>query len=60
VACALTSTSGTCIFNNAMTSSNSITISTTSVSAGDEIYVSAATADGTQTWYTIAVIFTVN
>jgi len=60
VACALTSTAGTCLFNNGMTSSGTITISTTSISAGDELYVSAATADATQTWYTVAIIFTVN
>jgi hypothetical protein len=56
--CALTSTSGTCI--NGTTSSNSITISTTSIAAGDMLYVSAATADGAQTWATITIIYTVN
>ncbi len=57
-ACALTSTSGTCI--NGTTSSNSITISTTSLSAGDMLYVSAATADGVQTWYRTTIVFTIN
>jgi hypothetical protein len=59
-ACALTSTSGTCLFNNGMTSSSSVTVSTTSLTAGDEIYVSAFTADTSQTWYEIAVIYTIN
>jgi hypothetical protein len=57
-ACALTSTSGTCINGN--TSSSSITISTTALAAGDVLYVSAATPDAAQTWYSIAVIYTVN
>ena len=57
-ACALISTSGTCI--NGTTSSGSVTISTTALSAGDVLYVSAAAADATQTWYNIAVIYTIN
>jgi hypothetical protein len=60
VACALTSTSGTCLFNNAMTSSSTVTISTTALAAGDQIYVSAATADAAQTWYHVAVIYVIN
>lgn len=60
VACALTGTSGTCIFDNGLTSSGSITISTTGLSAGDELYVSAATADAAQTWYLVNVIYTIN
>jgi hypothetical protein len=60
VACALTTTSGTCIFDNGLTSSSSVTISTTSISAGDELYVSSAVADATQTWYTVAIVYTVN
>jgi hypothetical protein len=43
-----------------MTSSSSVTISTTALAAGDQIYVSAATADGAQTWYHVAVIYTIN
>jgi hypothetical protein len=60
LACALTSTSGTCLLNNGTTSSSSITISTTAFSAGDEFYISAASADTTQTWYTVTIIYTVN
>lgn len=58
-ACAKTSTSQACILNG-VTSSNSITVSTTALGAGDELYVTAATPDTTQTWYAIAVIYTVN
>jgi len=57
-ACALTSTSGTCI--NGTTSSNSVTISTTALAAGDMLYVSAATPDTAQTWYRTTVIYTIN
>ncbi len=57
-ACALTAISGTCINGN--TSSGTITISTTALAAGDALYVSAATADAAQTWYNIAIIYTVN
>jgi len=59
-ACALTSTGRTCLFNNGMTSSASITISTTALTAGDELYISAFTADTAQTWYMVAVIYTIN
>jgi hypothetical protein len=58
-ACALTSTtSGTCI--NGTTSSNSVTISTTALAAGDVLYVSAATPDATQTFFTTVITYTVN
>jgi hypothetical protein len=57
-ACAMTSTSGTCI--DGTTSSSSVTISTTALSAGDWIQVSVATPDAAQTWYRIAVVYTVN
>ena len=57
-ACALTGTAGTCI--NGLTSSATITISTTTLAAGDVLYVSAATADAAQTWYTVTVVYTVN
>jgi hypothetical protein len=57
-ACALTSAGGTCANGNV--SSGSIAISTTSLSAGDWIRVSAATPDGAQSWYRIAVIYTIN
>ena len=56
--CALTGTAGTCI--NGLTSSATITISTTTLAAGDVLYVSAATADAAQTWYTVTVVYTVN
>lgn len=57
-ACALTSTSGTCINGN--TSSSSVTVSTTSLAAGDILSVTAATADAAQTWYNVAIIYTIN
>jgi hypothetical protein len=57
-ACGLTATSGTCI--NGLTSSGTVTISTTALAAGDVLYVSGATADAAQTWYTVAVVYTVN
>jgi hypothetical protein len=57
-ACALASTSGSCI--NGLTSSSSVTISTTALSAGDWIRISAATPDSTQTWYKVAITYTVN
>jgi hypothetical protein len=57
-ACVLTSTSGTC--GNGNTSSNSVTISTTALSKGDVLYVSAASADSSQTWYNITVWWTQN
>ncbi|HEX4138375.1 MAG TPA: hypothetical protein VHY84_27440 [Bryobacteraceae bacterium] len=60
VACALPATSGTCLFNNAMTSSSTVTVSTTSLSAGDELYVSAANPDTAQTWYNVTIVYTVN
>jgi hypothetical protein len=60
-ACAVATTSGTCI--NSLTSSSSITLAggaTVAVNAGDVLYVSPATADGVQTWYTITIIYTVD
>jgi hypothetical protein len=57
-ACALTSTSTTCI--GGIASSGAITISTAALSAGDVLYVSAASPDSVQTWYSIAIVFTVN
>ena len=57
-ACALTATSGTCMNGN--TSSSSITVSTTAISAGDWIRISAATADAVQTWFRVAIVWTVN
>jgi hypothetical protein len=57
-ACVLTSTSGACI--DGITSSGTVTISTPALSAGDVLYVSAASPDSVQTWYSIAIVFTVN
>jgi hypothetical protein len=57
-ACVLTSISGACI--NGITSSSMVTISTTGLSAGDVVYVSAASPDNAQTWYSIAIVFAVN
>ncbi len=58
-ACAKTSTSASCILNG-VTSSSSITVSTTALAAGDELYVTAATADTVQTWYAVTILYTVN
>jgi hypothetical protein len=60
VACALASTSGTCIFDNGLTSSSSVSISTAALSAGDIVYVSAASPDTAQTWYNVAIVYTIN
>lgn len=60
VACALTSTSGSCALNGGITSSSSVTISTTSLASGDMLYVASASADGIQTWYTVTIIYTIN
>ena len=60
-ACAMATTSGTCI--NGLTSSGSITLAggvTAALAAGDVLYVSSATADGAQTWYTITITYTVD
>jgi hypothetical protein len=60
-ACAVATTSGTCI--SGLTSSSSITLAggaTVAVNAGDVLYVSSATADGIQTWFTITIIYTVD
>jgi hypothetical protein len=58
-ACALTATSGACLLNG-VTSSGSVTISTTALTVGDILYVSSAAPDTVQTWYQVAVIYTVN
>lgn len=58
-ACALTTTSGACLLNG-VTSSGTVTISNTVLTAGDVLYVSAATADAAQTWYNVTIIYTVN
>jgi hypothetical protein len=58
-ACARATTSGTCI--NGLTSSSSVTLAggaTVALNAGDTVYVSSATADGVQTWYTVAIVYT--
>jgi hypothetical protein len=60
-ACALATTSGTCI--DGLTSSSSVTLAggaTVAVNAGDVLYVSTAAADGVQTWYTITIVYTVD
>jgi hypothetical protein len=57
-ACALIAASGSCI--NGVTGSGTVTISTAALSAGDVLYVSAASPDSAQTWYSIAIVFTVN
>ena len=60
-ACAVAATSGACI--NGLTSSGSVTLAggaAVAVNAGDVLYVSPATADGVQTWYTVTIIYTVD
>jgi trimeric autotransporter adhesin len=60
-ACALpTAGTATCGILGIQQAGSSLSISTTALAAGDMIYVSAATADGTQTWYRIQVHYTVN
>jgi hypothetical protein len=59
--CAVATTSGSCI--NGLTSSSSVTLTggaTVAVNAGDVLYVSAPTADGLQTWFTITIVYTVD
>jgi len=58
-ACAVASLSGTC--GNGLASSGSVSLaggSTVALNAGDVIYVSSATADALQTWYTITITYT--
>ena len=53
-ACAMATTSGTC--TNGLTSSSTVTLAggaTVAVNAGDVLYVSSATGDGVQTWFTV-------
>ena len=57
-ACALAGAAGTCL--NGTTSSGTVTISTAALAAGDWVRVSAATPDAAQTWYRVAVVYTVN
>lgn len=60
-ACALTTTSpSTCVFNNGMTASASITISATSLVGGDIVQLTSPSADGTQDWFTATVVYTIN
>jgi len=57
-ACAMTTTSATCINGN--TSSSTISIGTTTLAAGSVLFVSAAAADAAQTWYNVAITYTIN
>lgn len=60
-ACALPAAgSATCGILGVTQAGSSLSISTTAVTKGDVLYVSAATADATQTWYSISIIYTVN
>ena len=57
--CAVAATGGSC--SNGLASSSSVTLAggaPVAVNAGDLLYVSSATADGVQTWYTITIIYT--
>jgi hypothetical protein len=57
--CALTGTAGTCLIAGGTTSSGTITLSNTSLNAGDVIEVKSGTGS-TETSMRIAVVFTVN
>jgi hypothetical protein len=60
-ACAVVTTSGTC--TNGLTSSSSVTLAggaTVVLNAGDVLYISSATGDGIQTWFTVTIIYTVD
>ncbi|MEO8596167.1 MAG: hypothetical protein ABI759_22805 [Candidatus Solibacter sp.] len=57
--CAVAAVSGTC--GNGLASSGTVSLAggvPLAVNAGDAIYVSSATADGVQTWYTITITYT--
>jgi len=57
--CAVAGISGTCI--NGLASSGSISLAggaAIAVNAGDIIYVSSATPDAAQTWFTITITYT--
>jgi hypothetical protein len=56
--CARSTTSATCV--SGLASDGTVTISTTALSQGDWVRVSAATPDTTQTWYRIAILYTYN
>jgi hypothetical protein len=61
-ACAITAavgTPGTTACINGATSS-STAISTSTIAAGESIFISAAAADGAQTWYHVVIIYTIN
>ena len=58
-ACAVAALSGTC--TNGLQSSSSISLAggaALAVNAGDIIYVSSATPDAVQTWFTITITYT--
>lgn len=60
-ACALpTAGSATCPIFGITQAGSSLSITTTSLAAGDVLFVSAATPDTTQTWYSVFILFTVN
>jgi hypothetical protein len=60
-ACALATTGGTCI--SGLPSSATVGLTggaAVAVNAGDVLYVSSATADGVQTWFTVTIVYTVD
>jgi hypothetical protein len=60
-ACAVAALSGTCV--NGLSSSSSVSLAggaAIAVNAGDIVYVSSATADGVQTWYTVTITYTID
>lgn len=57
-ACALpTAGSATCGIMGITQAGSSLSISTTSLNAGDVLYVSAANPDAAQTWYTVTIYY---
>jgi hypothetical protein len=60
-ACALpTAGSATCPIMGITQAGSSLSISTTSLNAGDLLDLSAVSPDSTQTWYTVTIFYTVN
>jgi hypothetical protein len=57
-ACALpTAGSATCGIMGITQAGSSLSITTTALNAGDVLYVSAATPDAAQTWYTVTIFY---
>ena len=60
-ACALPAAgTATCSVMGVTQAGSSLAISTTALAAGDVLYISAATPDGVQTWYQVAIVYRLN